>query len=144
MPSKQYNLAGAHPTGGHVIQLEHHRRGRHQCSPRRGCWSAATNVFDKVAWVFSTVPLLWRLHVAPRKPRGSSEEAGQSRSCNAGATWYERLRRRLRSCPPSSEELTESYDIFDGGREQHPSWFDSQLGSDRRANGVRHRLDHDN
>ena len=75
MPSKQYNLAAAHPTGGHVIRLEHHLRG-----------SAVTNVFDKVAGAFSTVPLLWRLHVAPRKPRGSSEEAGQSRSCNAWAS----------------------------------------------------------
>ena len=28
MPSKQY-LAAAHPTGGHVTQSEHHRRGRH-------------------------------------------------------------------------------------------------------------------
>ena len=28
MPSKQY-LAASHPTGGHVIRLEHHRRGRH-------------------------------------------------------------------------------------------------------------------
>ena len=27
-PSKQY-LAAAHPTGGHVTQVEHHRRGRH-------------------------------------------------------------------------------------------------------------------
>ena len=28
MPSKQY-LAAAHPTGGHISRLEHHRRGRH-------------------------------------------------------------------------------------------------------------------
>ena len=26
--------------------------------------------------------------------------------------------------PPNSEELKESYDIFDGGGEQHSSWFD--------------------
>ena len=46
--------------------------------------------------------------------------------------------------PSNSEELNESYDIFDGGGEQHSSWFDSQLGSDRCANGARQRPDHDN
>ena len=45
--------------------------------------------------------------------------------------------------PPNSEEPKESNDIFDGGGEQHSSWFDSQLGSDRRANGARQRLHHD-
>ena len=30
------------------------------------------------------------------------------------------LRRRQRSCPPNSEELKESYDIFDGGENTIP------------------------
>ena len=46
--------------------------------------------------------------------------------------------------PPNSEELKESYDIFNGGGEQHSCWFDSQLGSERHANGARQRLDRDN
>ena len=48
--------------------------------------------------------------------------------------------------PPNSEELNESYALFDGGGEQHSSLFDSQLGTDRRANGARQRerLDHEN
>ena len=48
--------------------------------------------------------------------------------------------------PPNSEELEESYDILDDGGEQHSTRFDSQLGSDWRANGARQRLvelDHD-
>ena len=36
---------------------------------------------------------------------------------------------------PNSEELKENYDIFNGGGEQHSSGFDSQLGSERHANG---------
>ena len=32
--------------------------------------------------------------------------------------------------PPNSEELKESYDIFNGGGEPHSCCFDSQLGSD--------------
>ena len=46
--------------------------------------------------------------------------------------------------PPNGEELKESYDIFDVGGEQNFSCFDSQLGSERRANGTSQRLDHAN
>ena len=33
---------------------------------------------------------------------------------------------------------------LDDDGKQHSSWFDSQLGSDRRANGARQRMDHVN
>ena len=46
--------------------------------------------------------------------------------------------------PPNSEELKESYDIFNVGGEQHSSGFDTQPGSERHAYGARQRLDHDN
>ena len=46
--------------------------------------------------------------------------------------------------PPNSEELKESYDIFNDVGEQHSSGFDTQLGSERHANGARQRLDHGN
>ena len=53
------------------------------CFPRRGCSSAGTKLLE----VLSTVPLLRRLHVVSRNPRGAgswmnSKEAGQSRSWN--------------------------------------------------------------
>ena len=44
--------------------------------------------------------------------------------------------RKAKKLPPTSEELNERFDMFDGGGEQHSSRFDSQLGADRRANGA--------
>ncbi len=58
--------------------------------------------------------------------------------------YFKMLRRRLGSCSQFSlKEVKDSYDIFDGG-EQHSSLFDNHLGSDKRANGTRQQLDHDN
>ena len=54
-----------------------------------------------------------------------------------------KARKTAKKLPPNSEELQESYDIFDGGGELHSRWFDSQLGSERHANGAHQRLDHD-
>ena len=84
MPSKHY-LAAAHPTDGHATSLEHHRRGRHVLLGAVVDQQVQTYL-TKLLEVLSTVPLLWRLHVASRKPRGgggsymSSEDTGQSRS----------------------------------------------------------------
>ena len=82
MPSKQY-LAAAHPTGGHVTRLEHHRRGRHVI--------LGAVVFDKVAGgvVNSVIALAAARGIQKATGAGSymsSEEAGQSRSCNAWAS----------------------------------------------------------
>ena len=44
--------------------------------------------------------------------------------------------------PPHSEELKESYNIYSMMAEHSIQAF--QLGSDRRANDVRQRLDHGN
>ena len=68
MPSKQY-LAAAHPTGGHVTRLEHHRRGRHVLLGAVVDQQVQT-YSTKLLGVLSTVSLLWRLHVASRKSRG--------------------------------------------------------------------------
>ena len=98
--------------------------------------------------VVPTVPLLWRLNVASRGPRGAG-------SCILGRVWSKSLMERMgfvvrkatktaKKLPPNDDDLKQNYKIFDGGGEQHCSWFDSQLGSDRRANGARQRLDHDN
>ena len=43
------------------------------------------------------------------------------------------LRRRQKKLPPNSKELKKSYDIFNGGGEQHSSWFDTQLHGIREA-----------
>ena len=124
------------------------------CSQRRGCSSAGTHVGpiwqSCCMYVLSKLPLLWRLHVASRNPRGAgswmnSEEASQSRSWNTWALWWPRIvYETAKKLPPNSEELKESYDIFNGGGEQHSSWFDTQMGPERHVNGVRQRLDHDN
>ena len=98
--------------------------------------------------VLSTVPLLWRLNVASLEPRGAG-------SCILGRgrakSFMERMgfvvrkaTKTAKKLPPNDDDLKQNYKIFDGGGEQHFSWFDSQLGSDRRANGARQRLDHDN
>ena len=121
MPSKQY-LAAAHPTGGHVTLLEHHRVllgavvDQHvltyltkllgccqQCHCSGGCtWHP--NIYGGTGSYMS------------------SEEAGQSRSCNAWDSCCERLRRRLRNCPQIriSQRKVTIY-IVDGGGEQHSS-----------------------
>ena len=63
--------------------------------------------------------------MASRKPGGSyisSEEAGQSRSSNACMGFVIRkAKNTAKKFPPNSEEMKESYDIFDGGGEQHSS-----------------------
>ena len=59
--------------------------------------------------------------MASRKPGGSyisSEEAGQSRSSNACMGFVIRkAKNTAKKFPTNSEELKESYDIFDGGGE---------------------------
>ena len=78
----------------------------------------------KLLEVLSTVPLLLRMHVASTKPRGS----GQLNELGRG--WSKSLMERMgfvmtkdtkaaKMLPPNSEELKESYDIFNGGGEQH-------------------------
>ena len=86
--------------------------------------------------LLSTVPLLWRLHVASSKPCGKLHELGRGWS----KSFMERIgfvmrkaTKTAKKLPPNSEELKESYDIFDGSGKQHSSRFDSQL----RANGAR-------
>ena len=70
MPSiSKQHLGAAHPTGGHVTQSEHHRRGRHVLLGAVVDQQVQTYL-TKLLGVLSTVPLLWRLHVASRKPRG--------------------------------------------------------------------------
>ena len=124
-PSKQY-VSSAHPTGGHVTRLEHHRRGRHVLLGADVDQQVQTNL-TKLLGVLSTVPLLWRLHVASRKPRGRAVTElvrGWAKSFMQRMGFVmRRLRRRLRSCPPPKfgGAIEESYDIFDGGGEQHSS-----------------------
>ena len=94
----QHKVSTAYPTGGHVTQLEHHRRGRpvllgavvHQQVQNVG------PILTKLLEVLSTVPLFWRMHVASRKPREAgrwmnSEEAGQSRPRNTWDLWWQRI-----------------------------------------------------
>ena len=90
MPSKQY-LAAAHPTGGHVTQSEHHRRGRHVL---------IGVVVDQQVQTFLTKLLGCcqqchrsgdcMLHPGSHGGGGgsymSSEEVGQSHACNAWAS----------------------------------------------------------
>ena len=122
MPSKQY-LAAARRTGGHATRLEHHRRGRHVLIGAVVDQQVQTYL-TKLLGVLSTVPLLWRLHVASRKPRGGLYELGRG--------WAKSFMHRIgfvirkvtktaKKLPPYSEELKESYNIFDGGGEQHSS-----------------------
>ena len=70
MPSKQY-LAAAHPAGGHVTRLEHHRRGRPVLLGAVVDQEAQTYL-SKLLGVLSTVSLLWRLHVASRQQRAAA------------------------------------------------------------------------
>ncbi len=91
MPSKQY-LAAAHPTGGHATRLEHHHRGRHVFLGAVIDQQVQT-YFDKVAGgvVNSAISLaaargIQKATGAGRYAYMSSEEAGQSRSCNAWAS----------------------------------------------------------
>ena len=147
MPSKHY-LAAAHPTGGHVtrICIQLHRRVRHVLLG---------------AVVDHQIKRIWQ----------SCSGCSQQCHCSGGCTWHpeshggqlhelgrywaksfmqrmgfvmRKATKTVKKLPPHSEELKESCGIFKGGGEQHSSWFDSQLGSDRRANGARQRLDHDN
>ena len=124
MPSKHY-LTAAHPTDGHATRLEHHRRGRHVTLGAVVDQQVQTYL-TKLLGVLSTVPLLWRLHVASRKPRGD----GQLHEL--GRYWAKSFMQRMgfvmrkapktaKKLPPHSEELKESYDIFDDGGEQHSS-----------------------
>ena len=75
--------------------------------------------------VLSTVVLLWRLHVASSKSWGGQlHELGRSwaKSFMQRMTFVMRkVTKTAKKLPPTSEELKESYDIFDGGGEQHSS-----------------------
>ena len=87
--------------------------------------------------------------------RGIQKATGSGQLHYLGRGWSKSVMERMgfimrkatrtaKKMPPHFEELNESYEIFDSGGEQHSSCYDSQLGSDRRANGARQRLDHDN
>ncbi len=106
-PSKQY-VSSAHPTGGHVTRLEHHRRGRHVLLGADVDQQVQTNL-TKLLGVLSTVPLLWRLHVCIQKNTEvgymSSKEAGQSRSCNSMGVVMRKATKTAKKLPPNSEEL---------------------------------------
>ena len=83
MPSKQY-LAAAHPTGGHVTRFEHHRRGRHTLLGAVVDQQVQTYL-TKLLGVLSTCNCSGGCTWHPGSNM-SSEEAGQSRSCNAWAS----------------------------------------------------------
>ena len=51
----------------------------------------------------------------------SSEEAGQSRSWNPMGFVTKKVTKTDKKLPTNSEELMESYEIFNGGGEQHSS-----------------------
>ena len=69
--------------------------------------------------------LLWRLHVASRKPLcGQLHEHGRgwAKSFMQHMGFVMRkAAKTTKKLPSNSEELKESYDIFDGGGEQHSS-----------------------
>ena len=121
MPSKQY-LSSAHPTGGHVTRLEHHRRGRHVLLGADVDQQVQT-YWDKVAGgvVNSTIALAAARAIQKAKGAGSHMSLEKSFMQRMGFV-MRRLRRRLRSCPQIRRSMIEeSYDIFDGGGEQHSS-----------------------
>ena len=72
MPSKQY-LAAAHPTGGHVTRLEHHRRPPHVLLGAVVHQHVHTYL-TKLLVVLSTVSLLWwrTLHPESHGERGAA------------------------------------------------------------------------
>ena len=113
MPSKHY-LTAAHPTDGHVTRLGHHRRGRHVLLGAVVDQQVQTYL-TKLLGVLSTVPLLWRLHVASRKPGGQLHELGRY--------WAKSFMQRMgfvmrkapktaKKLPPHSEELKEKLRYF--------------------------------
>ena len=69
--------------------------------------------------------LLWRLHVASTKPLcGQLHEHGRgwAKSLLQGMGFVMlKAAKMAKKLPSNSEELKESYDIFDGGGEQHSS-----------------------
>ena len=93
MPSKQY-LAAAHPTGGHVTRLDPRASPPWTtCSPISAVVDQQVQTyFDKVAGgvVNSVIALAAARGIQKATGGGgsdmSSEEAGQSRSCNAWAS----------------------------------------------------------
>ena len=122
------DLTAAHPTDGHVTRLEHHRRGRHVILGAV-VDQQVQMYLTKLLGVLSTVPLLWRLHLASRKPRGGGG-GGQLHELGRywGKSFMQHMGFVMRKDPKTakklsshSEELKESYDIFDDGGEQHSS-----------------------
>ena len=81
----------------------------------------------KLLGVSSAAPLFWRLHVASRKPHELGRGWAKSFIQRMGFV-MRNATKTAKKLSPNSEELKESYDIFDGSGE---------LGSDRRANGAR-------
>ena len=69
--------------------------------------------------------LLWRLHVASRKPLcGQLHEHGRGWAksfMHCMGFVMRKAAKTAKKLPSNSEELKESYDIFDGGGEQHSS-----------------------
>ena len=96
------------------------------CSPRRGCSSGGTNVFDKVAGgvVNSAIALAAARGIQKAMGSGQLNEFGRGWS----KSFMERngfvMRKAMKTAKKLSsnvEELKESYDIFGGGGEQHSS-----------------------
>ena len=123
MPSKQY-LAAAHPTGGHVTQSEHHSRERHVLlGVDQQVQTFLTTLLGCCQQCHRSGDCMWH--------PGSHGGGGGGQLHELGRGWAKSFMQRMgfvirkaaktaKKLPPNSEELLkESYDIFDGGGEQH-------------------------
>ena len=96
--------------------------------PRRGCSSAGTNVGAYLTKLLRCVNSV----IALADARGIQKATGSGQLNELGRGWSKMLMERMgfvmtnytktaKTLPPNSEELNESYDIFNGGGEQHSS-----------------------